>query len=227
MSSRFLFAVLSSVLAVSAIPQETASSTGFTVVASTTTPPTSTITSATPLTCTDGSTVLYTTECTMGYPISYCYSPPPPIQCPTGFFPGTWHPGHCITQSTCYPTDAVWLTSECSNGAIAAGTSTLYAGTLADGSSTIIKDVSCTCAANQYYSWGAVTTGTITTEEVFCMPYSECASGMTTSISTNGYCASTPASCPGRPTTTPYCKCANPTQTPVYPPGGSVPTGCA
>jgi hypothetical protein len=35
--------------------------------------------------------------------------------------------------STCFPTDADWITTECSNGALPVSTETLYSGTLAEG----------------------------------------------------------------------------------------------
>jgi hypothetical protein len=67
----------------------------------------------------------------MGTPVSYCYSAPPPISCSAGFFPGVYHPGHCIEASTCYAVDASWITTKCSNGGIPWSTSTLYEGVLA------------------------------------------------------------------------------------------------
>lgn len=92
-----------------------------------------------PLSCTDGSTVLTTTECTVGSTVSYCYSPPAPIQCPTGSFPGIWHPEHCASEQTCYPLNASWITTACSHGGIGYETSTLFVGTLADGETTTIS----------------------------------------------------------------------------------------
>jgi hypothetical protein len=91
-----------------------------------------------PLTCSGGSTVLTTTDCTVGNTISYCYRSPPPIQCPTSSFPGVWHPEHCVAEQTCYPIDAPWITTECSHGGILYSTSTLYEGTLAGGNTTTI-----------------------------------------------------------------------------------------
>jgi hypothetical protein len=67
----------------------------------------------------------------MGTPVSYCHSAPPPISCSAGYFPGVWHPGHCIEASTCYPVDASWITTKCSNGGVPWRTSTLYEGVLA------------------------------------------------------------------------------------------------
>jgi hypothetical protein len=117
--------------AVGAFPQQTA--------AGTTTATPATITKAASLSCSDGQTAVYTTDCTMGTPTSYCARPEPPIQCSEGYFPSVWHPGHCMEQSTCYPLDASWITTECSHGAIPWTTSTLYEGTLAGGQSTIIS----------------------------------------------------------------------------------------
>jgi hypothetical protein len=114
-----------------AIPQQT-------VTAITTAPP-STITKAASLSCSDGQTAVYTTDCTMGTPVSYCMKPEPPISCSAGYFPSVWHPGHCMEASTCYPVDASWITTECSNGGIPWTTKTLYEGTLAGGESTIIS----------------------------------------------------------------------------------------
>ena len=49
------------------------------------------------------------------------------------------------------------------------------------------------------------------------MPYTSCPLGMTTSTGTNEYCATaTEAACADIPTTTVYCKCQDPMQTPVY-----------
>lgn len=101
------------------------------------------ITSDGALRCSDGATILHTTDCTMGTPVSYCYKPPPPITCDKGYFPSVWHPGHCMEESTCFPTNAVWITTECSNGAYPYSTKTLYSGTLAGGDDTII-----TCERN-------------------------------------------------------------------------------
>jgi hypothetical protein len=130
--------VLAPALAVNALPQQTASPVFASTARSTTSPPAVIITPS-PLSCSDGSTVLTTTDCTVGKTISYCYSPPPPIQCSTGSFPGVWHPGHCLTEQTCYPLNAPWITSECSNGGIPYATSTLYEGTLAGGDTTTIS----------------------------------------------------------------------------------------
>ncbi|KAL2010663.1 hypothetical protein VTN00DRAFT_6470 [Thermoascus crustaceus] len=226
MLSRSLLVVLSSTLAAMAMPQQTPSPSLLSSVSSTTSPPDSSITPAATLSCSDGSTIVHTTECTLGTPISYCYSPPPPIQCSSGYFPGVWHPGHCEEAQTCYPLDVSWLTTKCSNGGIPWSTSTLYEGTLAGGEMTTISMVSCSCAANQWYSDTLAPGGTAV--ETYCMPYSDCPSGMTASVSTNSYCLTAPSSaCSDIPTTTNFCKCANPTETAVYPPGdGAVATGC-
>lgn len=109
-------------------------------------PPTMTLTASPPpvteaanLRCSHGSTVLFTTDCTLGTPVSYCYKPRPPIKCRPGYFPTVWHPDHCMEQSTCCPLDAVWITTECSNGALPLTTKTLFDGTLAGGSSTVVS----------------------------------------------------------------------------------------
>lgn len=235
--------------AVVAFPQQTA--------AGTTTAIPATITKAASLSCSDGQTAVYTTDCTMGTPTSYCARPEPPIQCSEGYFPSVWHPGHCMEQSTCFPVDASWITTECSHGAIPWTTSTLYEGTLAGGQSTIIsgkslpvhfpcccccsicparddeanmpdifKAVSCSCARDQWYSMTILPGAS--TVDTFCMPSSSCPAGMTTSVSTNTYCATAPASvCSDIPLETNYCKCESAAQTPVYPDSvGAAPTGC-
>lgn len=120
-----------------AFPQQTA------VVTPATTAPATTITKAASLSCTSGATAVYTTDCTMGFPVSYCHVPEPPIQCSEGYFPSVYHPGHCIEASTCFPVDADWITTECSNGAIPYTTKTLYEGTLAGGESTTISGKFC------------------------------------------------------------------------------------
>lgn len=228
MLSRFLFAILSSALVAVAFPQQTPSPSALSSAgSSTTSPPDSSITPAATLSCSDGSTLVHTTDCTLGTPVSYCYSPPPPIQCPSGYFPSVYHPGHCEEAQTCFPVDASWITTKCSNGGIPWTTSTLYAGTLAGGEMTTISMVSCSCARNQWYSYTLAPGGTAV--NTFCMPYTACPAGMTTSVSTNSYCLTAPpTACSGIPLTTNYCKCENPTATAVYPPGdGAVATGCA
>ncbi|KAJ5861911.1 uncharacterized protein N7529_009221 [Penicillium soppii] len=204
--------------AVVAFPQQTATGT--------TTAPPATITKAASLTCSAGQTPVYTTDCTMGTPVSYCAIPEPPIQCSDGYFPSVWHPGHCMEQSTCFPLDASWITTKCSNGAIPWTTSTLYEGTLAGGQSTIISAVSCSCAKDQWYSMTMLPGAS--TVDTFCMPSSSCPAGMTTSVSVNTYCATAPASaCSDIPLETNYCKCEYAGQTPVYPDSiGAAPTGC-
>ncbi|KAJ9488303.1 hypothetical protein VN97_g5006 [Penicillium thymicola] len=201
-----------------AFPKQTA--------AGTTTAIPATITKAASLSCSDGQTAVYTTDCTMGTPTSYCARPEPPIQCSEGYFPSVWHPGHCMEQSTCFPVDASWITTECLHGAIPWTTSTLYEGTLAGGQSTIISAVSCSCARDQWYSMTILPGAS--TVDTFCMPSSSCPAGMATSVSTNSYCATAPASvCSGIPLETNYCKCESAAQTPVYPDSvGAAPTGC-
>ncbi|KAJ9258002.1 hypothetical protein C8Q69DRAFT_53290 [Paecilomyces variotii] len=223
--------LLSCALAVSAIPQQTpspSSSSYYTPSSSVTVPPSSTITPPpATLSCSSGSTILYTTDCTMGFPISYCHSPEPPIQCSSGYYPSVWHPEHCVAESTCYPVDSPYITTKCSNGGTPYTTSTLYEGTLAGGESTTITNVGCSCAANQWYSMTLGPGGS--TVDTYCMPHSACPAGMSTSVSTNSYCATAPASaCSDIPLTTDFCVCQNPTATAVYPSGdGAVATGCA
>ncbi|CAP97279.1 hypothetical protein E8E15_007426 [Penicillium rubens] len=204
--------------AVLAFPQQTAA--GATIA------PPATITKAASLSCSDGQTAVYTTDCTMGTPTSYCARPEPPIQCSEGYFPSVWHPGHCIEQSTCFPLDASWITTECSHGAIPWTTKTMYEGTLAGGQSTIISAVSCSCAKDQWYSHTMLPGAS--TVDTFCMPSNSCPAGMTTSVSTNTYCATAPASaCSDVPLETNYCKCEDAAHTPVYPDSvGAAPTGC-
>ncbi|OJJ32880.1 hypothetical protein ASPWEDRAFT_174316 [Aspergillus wentii DTO 134E9] len=221
-----LFLQLLLPLLVSAIPQQTPSPTVTGFISITSPPPSSTITPSPSLHCTNGSTVTVTHDCTMGFPVTYCHSPEPPIACPTGSFPSVWHPGHCITASTCYPLDASWIQTKCSNGGIPYTTKTLYAGTLAGGESTVISAVSCSCAQNQWYSQTILPDSN--SVDVFCMPSSACPTGMSTSVQTNTYCATASAgACSDIPLTTGFCKCENANATPVYPDGdGAVATGC-
>lgn len=96
------------------------------------------------LRCFDGATVLYTTDCTMGTPVSFCYKPQTSITCDEGYFPSVWHPDHCMEISTCFPIDADWITTGCSNGALPVSTKTLYSGKLAGGHDAMI-----TCKLSQ------------------------------------------------------------------------------
>ncbi|OGE56990.1 hypothetical protein PENARI_c002G09576 [Penicillium arizonense] len=114
-----------------AFPQQTGTVTAYATPAI--------ITPAVALRCSDGQLAIYTTDCTLGTPVSYCSRPEPPMKCPQGFFSSVWHPDHCMEQPTCFPLNAAWITTECSNGALAYATSTLYEGTLAGGQSTIIS----------------------------------------------------------------------------------------
>ncbi|KAJ6155770.1 hypothetical protein N7470_006336 [Penicillium chermesinum] len=162
----------------------------------------------------------------MGTPVSFCHKPEAPIKCGHGYFPSVWHADHCMEQSTCFPLDAAWLTTECQHGAIPYTTNTMYDGTLAGGLSTVISAVSCSCAPDQWYSMTWL--GGSSDLETFCMPYSYCPPGMTTSISFNAYCATaTEVACDGVPTETPFCQCADAKQTPIYPDvPGAVAIGC-
>lgn len=121
-----------------AFPRETAIDTQLQpTMAVTASPPP--ITEAANLRCFHGSTVLFTTDCTLGTPVSYCHKPRPPIRCKPGFFPSVWHPDHCMEETTCFPLNAAWMTTECSNGAVPLTTRTLFDGTLADGTSTVVS----------------------------------------------------------------------------------------
>ncbi|KAJ5470231.1 hypothetical protein N7530_007588 [Penicillium desertorum] len=201
-----------------AIPQQTGSITMAAAPA--------VITQGPELLCSDGQTAIYTTDCTMGTPISYCFSQEPPLECPQGSFPSVWHPDHCMEQSSCFPLSEPWITTKCSNGAIPYSTSTIYQGTLVGGESTVIRGVSCSCATNQWYSMTLLPGSS--NYDIFCMPYSYCPRGMTTSVSINEYCATQPVGvCSDIPLEANLCQCASPSQTPVYPdwPGAN-PTGC-
>ncbi|OKP12400.1 hypothetical protein PENSUB_2136 [Penicillium subrubescens] len=168
--------------------------------------PTKVVTAAPPaiteegsLRCFDGATILHTTDCTMGTPVSFCFKPQTPITCDEGYFPSVWHPDHCIEVSTCFPTDADWITTECSNGALPVSTKTLM--TTIDGASDF---------------------------ETYCMPTRSCSPGMTTSMSINEYCATASADiCSGLPPHADRCECVGRNMTPVYPDGpGATATGC-
>ncbi|KAJ5089094.1 hypothetical protein N7532_007778 [Penicillium argentinense] len=200
------------------LPRETTSE-GQPLVPATATPAPPAVTEAPLLRCTDGSTVLHTTDCTLGTPVAYCHKPKPPIKCEEGFFPSVWHPDHCGEEQTCFPLDADWITTECSNGAFPFTTTTLYEGTLADGEWTAVSVVSCACATDQWYSMTMLDGRS--NLETFCMPYRSCPPGMTTSVSMNQYCATATGTgkedvCADIQTKTEYCECANPMQTPVY-----------
>lgn len=189
------------------------------------------ITTAPNLTCTDGSTVTFTNECTLGFPISYCTKPQPLTSCPPSSFPGTYHPGHCETAQTCYPVDAYWLTPSCSNGAIPSSTETLFTGTLSGATAaTTITNVHCNCASDAYFTWYQTAPNTATDSlEDFCLPLGNCPPGMTGSVFTNSYCqtATDNPYCSGRPTETTSCNCL-PESTAVYPLSGNTATatGC-
>ncbi|KAJ5123788.1 hypothetical protein N7448_009885 [Penicillium atrosanguineum] len=214
-----------------AFPRETGQGGKLDLAHATTTASPPAVTEDANLLCTDGSSILYTTDCTMGTPVSYCWKAPPQITCGTGEFPSVWHPGHCEEAQTCFPVTAPWITTKCSNGATPYSTSTLYDGTLAGGQSTVITSVSCVCAPDQWYSMTISNGGSQI--DTFCMPHDSCPPGMTTSVSTNTYCASATDSaavsaCSGISLESNYCNCGDPNQTPVYPeqPGATA-TGCA
>lgn len=138
MSSTILYIISFLCTSATAFPRETAQ---HQPPSATTTAPPPPVTSPANLRCSHGSTVLFTTDCTLGTPVSYCHKPNPPIRCKPGFFPSVWHPDHCMEQPTCFPLNAAWLTTDCSNGAVPVTTKTLFDGTLAGGMSTV---VSCT-----------------------------------------------------------------------------------
>ncbi|CAI7664389.1 unnamed protein product [Penicillium viridicatum] len=201
-----------------AIPQQTASITMAAAPA--------VITQGPELWCPNGQTAVYTTDCTLGTPVSYCFSQEPPIECSQGFFPSVWHPDHCMEESSCFPLSEPWITTQCSNGAVPYSTSTIYEGTLAGGASTVIRAVSCSCPVYQWYSMTLLPGSS--NYDTFCMPHSSCPRGMTTSVSVNEYCATQPVGvCSDIPLQTNLCQCADADRTPVYPdwPGAN-PTGC-
>lgn len=236
-----------------AFPRETAQ---HQPLSATTTAPPPPVTEAANLRCFQGSTVLFTTDCTLGTPVSYCHKPNAPIRCKPGFFPSVWHPDHCMEQPTCFPLNAAWLTTDCSNGAVPVTTKTLFDGTLAGGMSTVVSctesslsfpflyhntsntegtshltntypAVSCSCPSDQWYS--VTTRDRKSGLDTFCMPYGVCPAGMTTSFGGSGLCTEgSEDSCVGVPVTTSFCRCKDPLQTPVYPdePGAAA-TGCA
>ncbi|KAJ5177191.1 uncharacterized protein N7482_003068 [Penicillium canariense] len=178
------------------------------------------------LRCSGGATVLHTTDCTMGTSVSFCYKPPPPLHCDEGYFPSVWHPDHCMEESTCFPTDAEWITRGCSNGAYPYSTKTVYDGTLAGGHHTVISSISCACPPDQWYSI-SMREGA-SRFETYCMPSRSCPPGMTTSISTNDYCATASAAiCSHVPAQADHCECEGKYSTPVYAEGPSATaTGC-
>ncbi|KAJ5702624.1 hypothetical protein N7488_010172 [Penicillium malachiteum] len=226
MGSRQIFVSFLLLCTAMAFPQETAVQDQAQATAPVTEAAAPGVTAAAALRCTDGSTVLHTTDCTMGTPISFCYKKPPPIKCDKGYFPSVWHPDHCMEESTCFPLSAEWITTECSNGGIPYSTKTLFDGTLAGGESTVISAVSCSCAEDQWYSMALREGGP--GMDTFCMPYGECPPGMTTSTSTNDYCATATADeCANIPAETAYCQCADPTERPIYPDWPGLPAiGC-
>lgn len=133
-----LLTTLSLLTGAMAFPRETAIDTRLQPTMTLTASP-APVTEAANLRCSHGSTVLFTTDCTLGTPVSYCYQPRPLIKCRPGYFPSLWHPDHCMEQSTCFPLDAAWITTECSNAALPLTTKTLFDGTLAGGSSTVVS----------------------------------------------------------------------------------------
>jgi hypothetical protein len=230
-----------------AFPRETAVSGQLDLAHATTTASPPAVTEDATLRCAHGSSILYTTDCTMGTPVSYCWKPARPIICRTNEFPSVWHPDHCNEEQTCFPISAAWITTECSNGAVPYSTKTLYDGTLAGGKSTVIScklrfshmektsinataAVSCACGSNQWYSMTMLDGGS--QFDTFCMPYNSCPPGMAASTSINAYCASATDSaamsaCSDFSPESNYCSCNDPMQTPVYPkePGAAA-TGC-
>ncbi|CAG8411333.1 unnamed protein product [Penicillium salamii] len=203
--------------AVMAFPQQT-------IVVTTTAAPAQ-ITHGPELVCLENQTAIYTTDCTLGTPISYCFSPEPPISCPWGSFPSVWHPDHCMEESTCYPVTVPWITTSCSNGALPYSTITYYKGTLAGGYSTILKGYSCSCDSDEWTSTRQVAS----TSQTFCMPHSRCPPGMISTATWSNDCSlEGHILCPPDQMEIDLCICGDELQTPVYPnSSGARPTGCA
>ncbi|KAJ5921779.1 hypothetical protein N7516_009482 [Penicillium verrucosum] len=196
-----LFSFLFSVVV--AFPQQTA--------AGTTTAIPATITKAASLSCSDGQTAVYTTDCTMGTPTSYCARPEPPSSARRGTSP------RFGTQVIAWSSRPVSLLMRPGSRLSAHMGQFLGQPRLS---------VSCSCTRDQWYSMTILPGAS--TVDTFCMPSSSCPAGMTTSVSTNTYCATAPASvCSDIPLETNYCKCESAAQTPVYPDSvGAAPTGC-
>jgi len=229
MLSKTWIALLGLAMAVTAMPElpqqtESPSITQLQKKSPTTTLLSSTITSAPQsLHCTNGSTAVTTTDCTYGGTYSFCYKAPPPLTCSESSYPSSYDCGECEICTGCFPVNATYLTTTCSNnGEFPYTTNTIFNGTLAGGTTTTILQVQCECHSDQWYSWGSGAQ-----YGPYCMPKTDCASGMTTSTSTDSYCLTSPTSCSGISTYWPYCVCAEPNQTPVYPSIGAYPTGCA
>lgn len=149
MEKLYLVAIISLTFSIAtlAFPRETAINQNVQPTHAVTAEPPA-ITAEGTLRCTDGATVLHSTDCTMGTPVSFCYKSQPPITCDEGYFPSIWHPGHCMQESTCFATDADWITTECSNGAYPYSTETLYSGTLAGEDNAIV-----TCQLQNHCLW--------------------------------------------------------------------------
>jgi hypothetical protein len=143
-----------------------------------------------PLSCTSGSTVLHTTDCTYGFPISYCYSAPPPVTCSPSSYPVVGH-NRCNAFTFCAKVPAT--TSSCSqqDGFTATSTATLYSGTLAgETTATVIKTPACGCAG--YYGYETHVAGVSTSYRSVCLPLYGTQQGGTTTYSgapTAGTCA--------------------------------------
>lgn len=137
----------------------------------------STITPAVSLSCTGGSTVLTTTECTYGHTISYCYSKPATITCSDGYYPSVYAPVRCYLESTCFPLPTT--TTSCNVGFTAQSTYTAFDGVLNNGSSTRIEFPQCACSGHVAWSTAPYAS--------YCLPTGTCAPYFTASSSTFSY----------------------------------------
>lgn len=139
----------------------------------------STVTPNPSITCSSGSTVLTTTECTYGHIYSLCHSPEATIICSAGYYPSVWYPVRCFSQSTCYPLPTT--TSRCeTHGFTAYNTFTAFNGVLDNGTFTKIEFPQCACS-------GHVSVGGKAPYASYCMPTGQCPGFMVSSTSTYRY----------------------------------------
>ena len=184
------------------------------------------------LTCSNGSTVKTTTDCT--YPTityTYCYSAPPPLTCSADQYPGTGS-NRCNIFSVCLPIPTTTTpASACNTDGFSPTTRTLYEGTLSGQSTaTTIIDVQCTCL-NGYYSYGepsaTVVGGTTSTAyPSYCLPQYHngdgiCPTFMTSSVNSFSYTES--SSVVSQAVT--QCFCPH-TERPQFSGAGPIPTAC-
>lgn len=137
----------------------------------------STITPVVSLSCTGGSTVLTTTECTYGHIISYCYSKPATIVCSDGYYPSVYNPVRCVVASTCFPLPTT--TTTCNVGFTAQSTYTAFNGVLNNGSSTIIEFPQCACSGHVAWSTAPYAS--------YCLPTGTCAPYLTATTSSYSF----------------------------------------